>query len=438
MVDFKNFEGRYFSNSDRYITIKKGEIFIAIGDFNNRLFYVKSGKFSVYDKFNDREYKINDIVHGMLMGLYSFFSGDNRSAVKIICDEDSTISWIDEKVFEKEFGDTDNLYKVFMSYVVKDLYKRQKRNVKIRAKNDDTKEKLYRSEKMASLGQMAAGLAHELNNSIAVLKQGSLWLKERLSTMISNDNNMLIEEASKTGRIKRGSEVRKEARGLEKKYKISKHRSQLIAELTDFIDLKKLLSYSEEDLKKLNNQRELGTTIKDMLLSARQASHVVNSINQMARGERSKNQKVDINSSIDTSLVLLKSILKDVEIVNNRDNIKPIDGNSGDMVQIFTNIIKNGVEAFPDTQENKRVSITTKLEGEIIFISISNNGPEIPEDIKNTIFQPNFTTKVDGMSFGLGLGLSIVSQVIETYGGEITLTSNKEETTFNIKLPIKE
>ena len=75
------------------------------------------------------------------------------------------------------------------------------------------------------------------------------------------------------------------------------------------------------------------------------------------------------------------------------------------------------------------------LPTEYVRVSITNNGPDIPADIHEKIFHPNFTTKKLGLDFGLGLGLSIVRRLVDSYNGTIELTSNNGETTFSINLP---
>jgi signal transduction histidine kinase len=88
--------------------------------------------------------------------------------------------------------------------------------------------------------------------------------------------------------------------------------------------------------------------------------------------------------------------------------------------------------------ESPQIDIQTKLSNQRILVTIANNGPEIDEPTRRKIFQPNFTTKKGGLSFGLGLGLSIVKRIVSENGGTIVVKSDKESTIFRVKLPVGE
>lgn len=87
--------------------------------------------------------------------------------------------------------------------------------------------------------------------------------------------------------------------------------------------------------------------------------------------------------------------------------------------------------------DKPEIEIQTRLSKQRILITIANNGPEIDETTRRKIFQPSFTTKKGGLSFGLGLGLSIVKRIVSGYGGNVALKSDSERTIFRIKLPIE-
>jgi nitrogen fixation/metabolism regulation signal transduction histidine kinase len=103
------------------------------------------------------------------------------------------------------------------------------------------------------------------------------------------------------------------------------------------------------------------------------------------------------------------------------------------LIRIITNLVKNAIQAIPEQQENKVVAVTVKKESNHVVISVSDNGIGIATADFNRIFEPKFTTK----SSGMGLGLSIIKNIIENYNGTITFVSRKGKgTTFTVSLPI--
>ena len=103
------------------------------------------------------------------------------------------------------------------------------------------------------------------------------------------------------------------------------------------------------------------------------------------------------------------------------------------LIRIITNLVKNAIQAIPEQQENKAVAITIKKESNNVIITVADNGIGIAIEDFNRIFEPKFTTK----SSGMGLGLSIIKNIIENYNGTITFESHKGKgTTFTVSLPI--
>jgi len=104
------------------------------------------------------------------------------------------------------------------------------------------------------------------------------------------------------------------------------------------------------------------------------------------------------------------------------------------LIRVVTNLVKNGIQAIPETQENKRIAVHISEENENACISISDNGKGISEDNKIKIFEPKFTTK----SSGMGLGLAMVKNIVENYKGSITFTTEQDKgTTFKVCFPKK-
>lgn len=134
-------------------------------------------------------------------------------------------------------------------------------------------------------------------------------------------------------------------------------------------------------------------------------------------------------------MALLQSNLRYVEVVLRPAILPPVTASVTELVQIWVNLIKNACDAMENT-EAPQIEIVTRSVKNKLLVTITNNGPMIDEATRRKIFNPNFSTKKGGLSFGLGLGLAIVQRIVHSYGGTIAVKSDHQRTTFRIKLPI--
>ena len=174
-----------------------------------------------------------------------------------------------------------------------------------------------------------------------------------------------------------------------------------------------------------------------MLIASEQSTHVVNSIRALGAKHTARVPGLEINESINNALALLRSKLSSVQVQLKLSKVPSITGNMGEFVQIWVNLVNNACEAMCHlvNHTHKLVirSYVTKTE---IIVEVKDNGLGIPQKSIDAIFQPNFTTKIHGLSFGLGLGLSIVKRIVNEYKGTIEVQSLRSGTTFIVKLPV--
>ncbi|HQU71561.1 MAG TPA: HAMP domain-containing sensor histidine kinase, partial [Calditrichia bacterium] len=146
---------------------------------------------------------------------------------------------------------------------------------------------------------------------------------------------------------------------------------------------------------------------------------------------------LDLNGTVQDAMILLKSLLRQVNVESDLGDLPHIPGNRGELIQVWVNLIKNaGDSLLHDRTPDPQIRISSTLEGEWAVVRIRDNGPGIPAGIQGEIFQPNITTKVSGLSFGLGLGLPIVQRLVDGYGGKINFVSRPGETVFTVSLPV--
>jgi hypothetical protein len=241
-----------------------------------------------------------------------------------------------------------------------------------------------------------------------------------------------------SGGVKYNSQqTRERIAWLEEKYSFLPRIAKQLAKtnLTD-AELSELIQSGMQEFDWLNDTTEVANVLHDMQVAAQQAAHVVKSVKDLGANRKLEKEEVLIIDTIQRALVLLKSVTKSVSInLDNQTNAK-IHATSGDWVQVWINLIKNACESIVQANQPKPLILIKVDELENSFlVSITDNGTGIPDEIKEKIFQPSFTTKVSGLSFGLGLGLSIVKRIVESYNGTIQVKSKPGETTFNITIP---
>lgn len=269
----------------------------------------------------------------------------------------------------------------------------------------EAQSQLVDAEKMSSLGQLTAGIAHEINNPINFVSSNIPPLKQDI-----DDLKTIID-----------------------KYEEIDSSSNIIEKLNEINNLKQKLDY--EFLK-----TELNTIINGIETGAKRTAEIVKGLRNFSRLDEDAIMLADINEGIESTLAILKNTSFEIDVLTNLNPIPKIECYPGKLNQVFLNVINNAIQAAKENTsrvENGKVEITTFFELNIIKILISDNGIGMTDEVKAKIFEPFFTTKKIGD--GTGLGLSIVYRIIENHKGKIEVNSiiNKG-TTFTITLPIKQ
>ena len=261
-----------------------------------------------------------------------------------------------------------------------------------------TQAQLIDSEKMASLGQLTAGIAHEINNPINYISAGINPLKRDMADIESLYKK--YEEASNNGFDPN-------------KLKDAKQYSKEIESDFLFEEIKSLLDGIEE--------------------GALRTREIVIGLRNFSRMDEDAIKTANINEGIDSTLMLLRNKLKNKIIIKKEyGQIPPIECYAGKLNQVFMNILNNAADAIQDEGE---IIIRTWAGDDHVYVSIKDNGIGMPENIRKRIFEPFYTTKEVGQ--GTGLGLSISFGIIEKHKGTISVKSKKNEgSEFIIQLPI--
>jgi len=430
----------YFYDAGKRLRLEKGEVLMRQDEPNDRLYLVLSGLLSAHSRSDDGgDVELFEAKRQMFIGVYSFFSKSYRSLLTVVAEEACELAYIDAQQFdEAERGGID-LSEKFMPVVVTELMHRHQHALELSRERENAIRTLVQSEKMSSLGQMAAGIAHELNNAIAVLQRNSEWLSGSLMELLrerASEGFPFFAQGLEKGQELSSRETRERQRELEKKFRLADQVARQLAEMGLGDEKGTWISADAERIGAEHLSWRVGTALHDMLVASRQATHVLKSIKTLGAPHSELREEQDVNESIRESLSLMQSPLRQVDVLFVDGDLPGFKASRGELIQVWTNLIRNACEAMEQAEmEKPQLRIVSEMAGTEILVRVEDNGPGIPEELRARIFQPNVTTKIGGLSFGLGLGLTIVEHIVNDYGGRVAVESVPGRTAFEIGLP---
>jgi len=317
-------------------------------------------------------------------------------------------------------------------------------------------------DRLASLGKLSAGLAHELNNPASAAKRATSQLRDLLKR---------IRDAShELGRRDLTADQKSEIEKMEASF--VKHDEPppdalTIADLEDQIDsllrshgqndlwqmaadlakknvkpeaLESLFAILDTDtaraaLVRIAASLDVATLLNEIESSTSRISDLVGAIKEYTYMDQTPVQNVDIVKSLETTLTIMNHKLKHGVIVRREYEKVPLLVNSfgSELNQIWTNLIDNATDAMEGKGE---LTIKTYREDSCVVVEIADNGPGIMPEIQSHIFEPFFTTK--GVGKGTGLGLDTVQRIVKKHRGNIQAVSKPGETSFQVRLPLAE
>jgi len=267
----------------------------------------------------------------------------------------------------------------------------------------NTQGMLLQNEKMASIGQLAAGIAHEINNPAGYVASNLATLAEYV-----RDFETLLDHYAKLVETLM-------SRGL-----LPEDQQRLIAEAEAKIDISGI-------------RADIGDLLKDARDGMKRIAKIISDLKDFSHVNKDEVEDYDLNKVIDQTINIAWHELKyKVEIVREFGDIPIISGYPGQIGQVIMNMLVNAAQAIP---RQGRITIRTWHENDRVLCSIADTGTGIPENIIQKIYDPFFTTKPVGK--GTGLGLNIAYNIIKAHNGDIAVDSKiGEGTVFTISLPL--
>ncbi len=324
---------------------------------------------------------------------------------------------------------------------------------------------LRQNEKLATLGKLSAGMAHELNNPVAAVLRGTQHMAAAIQRQLDAQltlgrTGLSAEQVETLAAISQQAE--KEANRADDLDAIT--RSEREAALEDWLDDAGMnngwelapdlveMGYDGDKLAQLTadfspdqvshvvdwaaSRYAMFGILREICQGSNRVAEIVRALKSFTYLDQAPVQNVDIRRGLDDTLIILRSKLKrGVKVSRDyADDLPPIEARGTELNQVWTNIIDNAVDAM-DGQGDIR--LRTRWEDPWVVVEIEDNGPGIPQEIQGQLFDPFFTTKSPGKGTGLGLNISH-NIVVQKHGGNLTVDSNPGKTVFRVELPVRQ
>jgi signal transduction histidine kinase len=428
------------------VSLRAGEFLMKQGDTGDAAFVVVSGEFEVSKQSGQSRIKIDVRNPGDVLGEMALLARSPRSA-SVLAITDCEVLRISPEAFENLLSTSSTAALAVLHWVMNRL-----------SQNDAL---LHQQERMAALGTLSAGLAHELNNPAAAAQRSAAELQKTLvnwqaltheieSAAFKENRPAWLHEFMKDATRRFESPVKLEA--LEKIDLVDQIQSWFeangVESAWELAPAMVNFGWNIEALEKLKGStlfkmsiRWLGTSclmmelLSEVQLTTGRLSEIVRAMKSYTYLDQAPLLEVDVHEGLENTLVIMQHKLKQGVTVKREysPTLPRIEAYASELNQVWTNIIDNAVDAM---NGNGEIILRTRVEDNCVVVEIVDNGPGIPENIQQRIFEPFFTTKPPGS--GTGLGLHISHDIIANrHRGQLLVKSKPGETVFKAVLPIK-
>jgi signal transduction histidine kinase len=442
-------EGLPVGSVHRY---RYGDLLIQEGDLNDVLLLILEGRVLLLKGYGtDAEVAIGTLEAGDLVGLLSFY-GRGKVFSTARAKTDIKVLRVSRAEFESLPREQPQLADLLQSLVITNLADRYRRILNLHLEVaaltreleiernqleqaldelQSTRDRLIHQEKMAILGQLVAGIAHELNNPVSALLRGAETIATLLPTAVGSGDDLLHRMLVLGQQRSTPDTIAQQERMAALELMYPSIRRSLIRTLAQipsqhFEEIAGAVGLSEPDgerrLGELIPWFEIGMFLRNIEIASTRIGNLVSSLKGYSRQSRDDVERVDVSRGIEETLLLLGNRLKNVTVHLLLQDVPAVLVRPGEINQVWTNIVLNACDAMHDRGD---LTIQTRGDGEgSVIISFADSGPGIPAEILPKIFEAHFTTKTASGSFGLGLGLAISNEIVRKHGGTIGFANN--------------
>ena len=430
------------------IQLEAGEVLFSEGEENYDFHVVLSGEIEIAKLVGGETRRLATHRPSEFMGELSMLTGSG-SAASAHATVASRVLRLEVNTFKRIIAECSPTADLILSAMAQ--------------RSKDVEAQLRQQEKLAALGQLSAGLAHELNNPAAAGQRAAGQLRDRLAdcksltlrlnqhqlttaqlNFLAEFESQAIAHAATSPRLDplRQSDLEDaitdwlEAHNIDQGWKLA---PKLVEAGLDTQQLDTLNSHIPANalsdvVRWLESTLAATGFIDELEQSTTRISELVKAVKAYSYMDQTALQAVDVHEGIENTLTLLGHKLKQGVVVTREydQNLSRISAYGSELNQVWTNLIDNAIEAMDGQGQ---IWVRTSQDNNYVLVEIADNGPGIPPEVQSRIFEPFFTTK--GVSEGSGLGLNLVYRMVKRHHGDIHFDSQLGDTRFRVCLPIE-
>ena len=325
-----------------------------------------------------------------------------------------------------------------------------------------TRAELVERARYAMLGELSAGIAHELNNPITAVDRAADHLRDDITTLMDSayvdhdpSDKLRAAHEAMTRALDAHPRSTADERRLVSEFmselKVSRQvaRRLVRAGVHDVATARPLVAASAPPsyMTMVETGAQIGSSLRSLTVAAGRVVQLTESLKGYARPDGTDARIVDVREGIEDVLRLTAHRLRHVEVLRDFEGEPLVVGHPAKLEQVWTNVLVNAAEAFEDEDEADAyaqpargdeppsITVSARTAGPDVVVDIVDNGPGIPANVLAKMFEPHFTTKSGRVRYGLGMGMSICRSIITDAGGTINVASQPGRTQVTIRLP---
>ncbi len=427
------------------------------GQANRFLWFIAKGEVVLRKQQENQSLEVARMKAGSLVGGMSFVTGELAFTSAITTMKTAVIK-LDKATFAKVLDSSNQLLPLFTNLLLRHFNRRLQKSIQTKltlqttlSSLDSAHLQLIEKEKMAVLGQLIAGVAHELNNPVAAIIRGSDTIAKQLPQVLKHQLSAPQEQLGQkllksafTLKPMSTSDIRQRSKQATDLFGSSITARKAVSIGLDQPDLRQLyldccdINQQDPLIDALARYHQIGNFLRNIQVCASRIAELVKGLKHYAGQDPEQPVLADINDGIAETLVILENRLRSFEVECNYGILPVYRCHPIALQQVWTNLIANALDAMGTRGKLYITSRYVEASPGYISVSIEDNGPGISSKLIQKIFELNFTTKREG-HFGLGIGLTVCQQIVAQHLGRIEVESELGHfTRFTVTLPLNQ